>query len=116
MAVEGPVLRIFEVRTKPTCADKLLGNFATASAQVVVGEPGNKGYCFGRCIEGEGDVLFFISVWQDLAAVRARFGADWQVSHLPEGYADMIEDCSVRHVDLAGAWHVTDLPGAGSNS
>ena len=106
---EEPVLRIFEVRAKPNCAKQLLEKFATTSAQVVVGEPGNHGYFFGQCIESDGDVVQFVSVWRDLAAIKARFGQDWQVSYMPDGYADLIEDCAVRHLDLAGGWHVADL-------
>jgi quinol monooxygenase YgiN len=109
MKGEGPVLRMFEVRAKPNCADTLLKNFATTSAEVVSGEPGNHGYCFGRCVESDGDVLVFVSVWKDLAAIRSKFGEAWQDSFMPDGYAELIEECSVRHIDLAGAWHVRGL-------
>ena len=111
MKLEGPVLRVFEVRTKPNCADALLRNFATTSAQVVAGEPGNHGYFFGRCVEGDGNAVMFVSVWKDIAAVKARFGGEWQSSYMPDGYADLIEECSVRHFDLGGGWHVDGLPG-----
>ena len=76
---------------------------------MVSGEPGNRGYFFGRCIEGDGDVVLFVSVWKDLAAIQERFGADWQESYMPDGYADLIEHCSVRHFDLDGGWYVADL-------
>ena len=105
----GPVLRVFEVRTKPNCADKLLESFATTSAEVVSGKPGNNGYLFGRCVEGDGNVVVFVSVWKDLDAIKSRFGQDWQVSYMPDGYAEMIEECSVRHFDLTGGWHVSGL-------
>lgn len=109
MNAKGPVLRVFEVRAKPNCAGKLLEKFATISAEVVNGEPGNGGYFFGRSVEGDDDVVLFVSVWKDLAAIQAKFGRDWQASYMPDGYAELIEDCSVRHFDLAGGWHVTDL-------
>lgn len=108
-ASRGPILRIFEVRTKPGYAEKLLKSFATTSAQVVSGKPGNKGYYFGHFVEGDGNAVMFVSVWQDLAAVQARFGSDWQVSYMPDGYADMIEDYGVRHLDLTDGWHVAGL-------
>ena len=44
MTEGGPVLRIFEVRTKPGCADALLENFATTSAKVVAW-PKSMGCC-----------------------------------------------------------------------
>ena len=105
----GPVLRIFEARAKPGCAGRLLENFASTSAAVVTGEPGNRGYFFGRATEGNGDVVLFVSMWKDLDAVKARFGDDWQVSYMPEGYEDLIEDCAVRHFDMDGGWHPNDL-------
>ena len=109
MTTNGPVLRIFEVRAKEGCADTLIENFATTSADVVRGEPGNHGYFFGRCIQGGENVVLFVSVWQNLDAVKARFGDDWQVSYLPEGYEEFIEACSIRHFDMSTGWHVQGL-------
>lgn len=106
MSDNGPILRIFEVKTKPGCADTLLQNFATTSAAVVKGHPGNQGYFFGSMVEGAEDTVMFVSVWVDLAAVKARFGDDWRVSYMPEGYEDLIESCSVRHLNAAGGWSV----------
>ena len=81
MASDGPILRVFEVRTKPGCADRLLRNFATTSADVVQGQPGNQGYFFGDCVQGGDNVVLFVSVWTSLDAIRARFGDDWQRSY-----------------------------------
>ncbi len=109
MDFRGPILRIFEVRTKPDSADELLRRFATTSAQVVTGEPGSHGFFFGRDVESNGNSVMFVSVWKDLAAVKEKFGEDWQTSYMPAGYAELIEECSVRHVDLNGEWHVNGL-------
>ena len=109
MSDKGPILRIFEVRTRPGCSEKLLANFSSTSADVVRDKPGNRGYFFGSCIQGGDDVVMFVSVWKDLAAVKARFGADWRESYLPEGYEDLIDECSIRHLDASGGWHVKDL-------
>ncbi len=106
MTNQGPLLRVFEVRTKPGCADRLLRNFSTTSAEVVKGQPGNKGYFFGNCVQGGDNVVWFVSVWKDLDAVKERFGGDWQSSYLPEGYEDLIEECSIRHFDMGSGWHV----------
>ena len=107
MTADGPILRIFEVRTKPGCADTLLANFATTSADVVRHEPGNLGYYFGRSVEGDGNNVTFVSVWENLDAIRQRFGDAWQVSYMPDGYDDLVEDYGIRHVDVTGGWHVT---------
>ncbi len=103
---QGPILRLFQVQTKPGCADQLVRNFATTSSKVVQGEPGNQGYFFGRGVAKDDDYVVFASVWQDLDAIKTRFGEDWQTSFLPPGYEDLIEECSVRHLDLNTGWHV----------
>ena len=74
----GPVMRLFEVRAKEGCAEALLRNFATTSADVVQNEPGNAGYFFGHGVPADGNVVMFASMWEDLDAVKARFGEDWQ--------------------------------------
>ena len=109
MSTGGPILRIFEVMCKPGCSDRLLENFKSTSADVVRDKPGNLGYFFGRCVQGGENTVMFVSVWSDLEAVKSRFGKDWQRSYLPEGYEDLIETCSIRHLDADSGWHVSDL-------
>lgn len=106
MADTGPLLRIFEVRVKPGCASTLMENFATTSAGVVKDNPENRGYFFGECVQGSDDTVMFVSVWSGLDAVKAHFGADWETSYMPPGYEDLIEECLVRHFDMASGWHV----------
>lgn len=103
---KGPVVRLFEVKAKPGCKDQLIQKFATTSAEVVEGAPGNLGYFFGRGVAGEDDLVVFASVWEDLDAVKDRFGADWLASYLPPGYEQLIDECSVRHIDFTHGWHV----------
>ncbi len=105
--VRGPILRLFEVTAKSGCGPELLRKFATTSADVVRGEPGNEGYLFGSQLPGgdDGEKVVFASLWRDLDAVKERFGADWQESFLPEGYEALIETSSIRHIDLTGGWH-----------
>ena len=80
--------------------------FATTSADVVQHEPGNKGYFFGRGVSADEDVVVFASFWESLDAIKQRFGEDWQVSFLPEGYEDFIEKCWVQHIDVSTGWNV----------
>jgi heme-degrading monooxygenase HmoA len=103
---QGPVMRLFQVKIKEGHAETLLRKFATTSADVVRDEPGNEGYFFGKGVALDNDRLIFASLWQDLDAVKRRFGDDWQESYLPEGYEDLIEECSICHINLSDGWFV----------
>ena len=103
-------MRLFHVRTKEGSGPELLEKFATTSADVVQHEPGNMGYMFGQGIEADADVVIFASFWADMDAIKTRFGADWQVSHLPEGYENLIADCWVQHIDVGAGWYVKPAP------
>ena len=102
MKLEKSILRVFDVRAKAGQAALLKQKLSDTSVKVVEGKPGNLGYFFGENLSSDGNVLVFISVWENLAAVKARFGADWEQSYLPEGYAELIESCSLRHVEFDG--------------
>lgn len=108
-ASSGPVLRLFEARAKQGRGDELAQKFATTSIEVVRNKPGNIGYFHGPSVAGDEGHFIFGSVWKDLNAVKDRFGDEWQSSHLPAGYADLIDQCSVNHYDLGSDWHVCDL-------
>ena len=106
MTGSGPVLRIFEAHVKEGHVEELLENFSTTSSKVVEGHPGNRGYFFGRCVQGGENMVMFVSMWDDLEAVKHRFGEAWQVSYLPDGYEDLIETCSLRHLDASFGWNI----------
>ncbi len=102
----SPIMRVFEVKVKPGSAEELLQNFATTSAEVVRDKPGNLGYFFGRGVGGDDDLVVFTSLWKDLDAIKARFGANWQQSYLPPGYDALIATHDLRHIDLSTGWHI----------
>lgn len=102
MQLHNAILRIFDVRALPGKVDILKRKLSDTSIDVVKGEPGNLGYFFGESLSGDAHDLVFISVWKDLDSVKARFGDDWQVSFLPEGYEALIETCSIRHLKFSG--------------
>ncbi|MDJ0779207.1 MAG: hypothetical protein QNJ85_15160 [Gammaproteobacteria bacterium] len=102
MELNKAILRIFEVRARAGCAGLLKQKLSDTSVAVVDGKPGNLGYFFGSNLSADENELVFISVWQDLESIKLRFGDTWQESFLPEGYAEIIESCSIRHVEFDG--------------
>lgn len=102
MKISKSILRIFEVRAKPGNAELLKQKLSDTSVSVVDGKPGNLGYFFGENISSDGNDLVFISVWKDLESIKSLFGKQWEESFLPEGYDEIIESCSIRHIEFDG--------------
>ena len=102
MKLSKSILRIFEVRAKPGNTEVLKRKLSDTSVSVVNGKPGNLGYFFGENVTSDGNDLVFISVWKDLDSIKAYFGDDWEQSYLPEGYEEIIDHCSVKHVEFDG--------------
>ena len=103
MKLNHAILRIFEVRAKPGKAGLLKQKLSDTSVSVVKNKPGNLGYFFGANLTAGENDLVFISVWKDLDSVKSLFGDDWQESFLPEGYDEIIQSCSIKHVEFDGS-------------
>ena len=103
MNLSKSILRVFNVRAKPGKAELLKRKLSDTSVSVVKGKPGNLGYFFGENILSDGNDLVFISVWKDLDSIKSHFGDDWEKSYLPEGYEEIIEACSIKHIEVDGS-------------
>jgi hypothetical protein len=97
-----PIIRVFRAHAKPACEKPLAEKLATSSIEVVQGQPGFLGYLVAGPASERQHEFIFASIWAGADAVKARFGEDWRVSHLPPGYAELIEECSVDHYHLTG--------------
>ncbi|MDJ0832550.1 MAG: antibiotic biosynthesis monooxygenase [Gammaproteobacteria bacterium] len=102
MELSKTILRIFEVRARPGQAGILKQKLSATSVAVVNGKPGNLGYLFGENLSANENDLVFISVWEDLASIQSLFGEQWQQSFLPEGYEELIDSCSIKHIEVDG--------------
>jgi len=97
-----PIIRVFRARARQGCESALAEKLATSSIDVVQHQPGFLGYLAAGPAREHQREFIFASMWADADAVKARFGEDWRVSHLPPGYAELIEDCSIDHYHLTG--------------
>ncbi|MEM7133386.1 MAG: antibiotic biosynthesis monooxygenase [Chloroflexota bacterium] len=102
MELNKSILRIFEVRAKPGQTKILKEKLSDTSVAVVNGKPGNLGYFFGENLSSDGNDLVFISIWKDLESIKSRFGQQWEDSFLPDGYEELIEHCSIKHIEFDG--------------
>lgn len=103
MQLSKSILRVFEVRAKPGKAALLKQKLSDTSVSVVKDKPGNLGYFFGADISSDENDLVFISVWKDLDSIKSNFGKSWEQSYLPEGYAEIIVSCSIKHIEFDGS-------------
>ncbi len=102
MNLSNYILRVFDVRAKAGKTELLKQKLSDTSVAVVKGKPGNLGYFFGENISSDGNDLVFISVWENLDSIKSNFGEDWEKSYLPEGYEEIIESCSIKHILFDG--------------
>lgn len=102
MNLNKSILRIFEVRAKQGMAGSLKQKLSDTSVAVVNGKPGNLGYFFGENVSTDKHDLMFISVWKDLDSIKSHFGKEWEESYLPAGYEEIIESCSIKHIEFDG--------------
>ncbi len=96
------IMRVFRARAKPGCEKALAEKLATSSVEVVKGQPGFLGHLAAGPTNGHQREFIFVTIWADANAVKTRFGEEWRVSHMPPGYAELIEECSVDHYHLTG--------------
>ena len=97
-----PIIRVFKARAKQGCEKALAEKLATSSIEVVQGQPGFLGHLAAGPANESRREFIFATIWADADAVKARFGEEWRASHLPPGYAELIEECSVDHYHLTG--------------
>ena len=97
-----PIMRVFRARAKPGCEKALAEKLATSSIEVVQGQPGFLGHLAASPANDHQREFIFATIWAEAGAVKARFGKQWRASHLPPGYAELIEECSVDHNHLTG--------------
>ena len=102
MELRKCILRIFEVRAKAGNTELLKQKLSDTSVSVVKDKPGNLGYFFGANISSDENDLVFISVWKDVESIKSRFGEKWEESFLPAGYDEIIESCSIKHIEFDG--------------
>jgi quinol monooxygenase YgiN len=102
MQLNKSILRIFDVRAKEGKVDLLKQKLSDTSVSVVKGKPGNIGYFFGENLSTNENDLVFISIWKNLESIKSHFGESWEQSYLPEGYEEVIESCSIKHIEFDG--------------
>jgi hypothetical protein len=100
LKADVPIVRVFRARAKPGKEKELAEKLSKTSPTVVKGKPGFLGYFAGGPAKSGSRDFFFISMWRHFLALKEAFGDSWRDSHLPPGYAEIIEEHSIEHYEL----------------
>lgn len=95
-----PIARVFRARAKPGKEKELAEKLSRTSPTVVKDKPGFLGYLAGGPAKSDSRDFFFITMWRDFLALKEVFGDSWRDSHLPRGYAEIIEKHSIEHYEF----------------
>jgi hypothetical protein len=95
-----PIVRVFKARARVGKEKELAEKLANTSPTVVSGKAGFLGYLAGGPAQPDRRDFFFMTMWRHFLALKEVFGDSWRESHLPPGYAEIIEDHSIDHYEL----------------
>ena len=95
-----PIVRVFKARARPGKENELADKLAKTSPTVVKDKAGFLGYLAGGPAKSDSRDFLFISMWRHFFALKEVFGDSWRESHLPPGYAELIEEHSIEHYEL----------------
>jgi len=94
------IVRVFKARARPGKESELAEKLARTSPTVVKDKTGFLGYFTGGPAQPHSRDFCFISMWRHFLALKEVFGDAWRESHLPPGYAELIEEHSIEHYEL----------------
>jgi transposase/quinol monooxygenase YgiN len=104
------IIRVFTARLKPGMRATYERLCLDRGVPLMRAQPGFLTYRIAATRPERPDTFVLVSVWKDLASVRAFAGDQWQQARIVPGEADLLEEVSVRHFDdtydsLIEMWH-----------
>lgn len=104
------IIRVFRARLKPGMREAYERLCREKTIPLMGGAPGNLAVHMGRPADQRSDDFVFVSVWKDLASLRAFVGERWDEAFILPGEADLLEEATVQHYDesyhsLVKMWH-----------
>jgi hypothetical protein len=92
--------RVFRATPRTGAKQELIAKFEISSADLVKSKLGLLAYSIYEPADRDNAGVIFESVWRDLEDVKRAFGEHWREPHLPDGYAAIIDRCSVEHYEV----------------
>jgi hypothetical protein len=94
------ILRIFQVVTHPGKEAAFARFFHETAIPLIKGTNGIVSVLPGAPRPDSPREFSFVMVWQDLDALKAFVGDDYQSPHIDPAEAELVESRSIRHYDL----------------
>jgi transposase/quinol monooxygenase YgiN len=106
------ILRVFHARLKPGCFEAYEQLCRMTTFPMMRAAPGCLAVRLSTPTARRPDELMIVSVWTDLASLKAFVGERWQESLILPGEADLMDESRVQHFDesfssLVAMWRAT---------
>ena len=97
------IVRVFRARVRAGTAEPFEATVCERSLPRVTGAPGLVSYYAGRPL-GESGEFVLVTVWEDLDALRAFAGPDWQrEAVIPKEELPFLEETVLHHYEVFAA-------------
>jgi len=91
------VIRVFRARVQPGKQAEFEALARRLSVPLVQKQKGLLGFYAGRPLGHSRDEFVMITLWEDLEAVKAFVGPDWEQAVVPEEERPVLADSFVHH-------------------
>ncbi|WP_424985033.1 putative quinol monooxygenase [Microbulbifer sp. S227A] len=96
------LMRIFQVTTRPGKEEAFARFFHETAIPLMKQTEGIIQVLPGAARADSPQEFSFVMVWQDLAALKAFVGDDYQNPHIDPAEAELVASRSIKHYDLVG--------------
>lgn len=97
------IIRVFRARVREGSEADFQEKVNLLSIPLVKGQKGMIEYYAGRSMGSPSNEFLMVTVWEDLASLKAFAGADWNRVVVPEEELPLLEGTSVDHYEIFGS-------------
>jgi heme-degrading monooxygenase HmoA len=91
------IIRVFRARVRPGKQAEFERFFRESALPYLRGRPGLLAQHVGRPLEPTAAEFVYVTVWEDLAALQAFAGEEWQAAHLLPEEVPLLQETLVDH-------------------
>ena len=97
------IVRVFRARARPGREAEFEESLAQRSIPLVESQKGVRSYFAGRPAGSASDEFVMITIWEDLASLKAFAGDDWEKPVIPDGMAPLMRESFLHHYEAFGS-------------